>query len=156
MFSKAIVRKPAHNFADGLTTVDMGTPDFTKTLEQHRAYCEALKHCGLSLIELDADPDHPDSTFVEDVAILVEHQQAAALAGQAQVDVAAQRREHVRAGDDAGEAPVVVDQRERVDAAVEQRLDAVLQRRRRRHRQPWKAARLHARRRPASRRIHPG
>jgi len=81
MFSKAIVRKPAQNFADGLTTVDMGTPDLTKTLEQHRAYCEALKHCGLSLIELDADPDHPDSTFVEDVAILVEHGAIATLPG---------------------------------------------------------------------------
>ncbi len=72
MFSKAIVRKPAQNFADGLTTVDMGKPDFAKTLEQHRAYCKALQQCGLTLTELDADPEHPDSTFVEDVAILVD------------------------------------------------------------------------------------
>ncbi|MGH8107575.1 MAG: dimethylarginine dimethylaminohydrolase family protein [Arenimonas sp.] len=73
MFTKAIVRLPASNFAEGLTTVDMGTPDFAKTVEQHNAYCEALKQCGLDLTHLDADPGHPDSTFVEDVAVLVEH-----------------------------------------------------------------------------------
>lgn len=70
MFTKAIVRIPAANFADGLTTVDMGTPDIDKTIEQHRRYCEALEQCGLALTHLEADENHPDSTFVEDVAIL--------------------------------------------------------------------------------------
>ena len=73
MFTKAIVRIPAATFAEGLTTVDMGVPDYNKTLEQHRRYCEALEQCGLVLTHLDADVDHPDSTFVEDVAILTEH-----------------------------------------------------------------------------------
>lgn len=73
MFTKAIVRIPAANFADGLTTVDMGIPDYDKTIKQHQAYCEALKLCGLALTHLDADPAHPDSTFVEDVAILTKH-----------------------------------------------------------------------------------
>ena len=73
MFTKAIVRIPAATFADGLTTVDMGIPDFNKTIEQHRRYCEALEQCGLALTHLEADVDHPDSTFVEDVAILTEH-----------------------------------------------------------------------------------
>ncbi len=73
MFTKAIVRVPAANFADGLTTVDIGAPDFAKTIEQHQAYCDVLARCGLSLIRLDADPKHPDSTFVEDVAIVTEH-----------------------------------------------------------------------------------
>ncbi len=70
MFTQAIVRLPAANFADGLTTVDMGVPDFDKTLEQHRRYCEALNDCGLKLAHLAADPNYPDSTFVEDAAIL--------------------------------------------------------------------------------------
>lgn len=70
MFTKAIVRLPAANFADGLTTVSLGKPDFAKTLLQHQAYCEALQQCGLSLTHLPADERHPDSTFVEDVAIL--------------------------------------------------------------------------------------
>lgn len=73
MFSKAIVRLPAANFADGLSTVDLGIPDFDKTIEQHQRYCDALQQCGLTLTQLAADPNHPDSTFVEDVAILTEH-----------------------------------------------------------------------------------
>ncbi len=72
MFSKAIVRVPSENFADGLTSVDLGVPDFETALEQHRAYCEALVRCGLELIELEADARFPDSTFVEDTAILTE------------------------------------------------------------------------------------
>jgi dimethylargininase len=72
MFSKAIVRAPSENFADGLTSVDLGVPVFETALVQHRAYCEALVRCGLSLIELDPDPKYPDSTFVEDTAILTE------------------------------------------------------------------------------------
>ncbi|MFL6468935.1 MAG: dimethylarginine dimethylaminohydrolase family protein [Pyrinomonadaceae bacterium] len=72
MFSKAIVRLPSENFADGLTSVDLGVPDFEKALGQHRAYCEALVRCGLQVIELKADARYPDSTFVEDTAILTE------------------------------------------------------------------------------------
>ena len=73
MFTKAIVRIPAANFAEGLTTVDMGSPNFEKTMEQHQRYCEALEQCGLALTHLEAEENHPDSTFVEDVAILTEH-----------------------------------------------------------------------------------
>ncbi len=72
LFDHAIVRIPASNFADGLTTVDLGVPDFTKVLHQHAQYCEALHHCGLAVTTLPADPGHPDSTFVEDTAILTE------------------------------------------------------------------------------------
>ena len=70
MFKHAIVRPPAANFADGLTSVDLGKPDFAKALEQHARYCEALKQCGLTLTRLPADPQFPDSTFVEDTAVL--------------------------------------------------------------------------------------
>lgn len=70
MFTKAIVRAPSENFADGLTSVDLGVPVLETALAQHREYCEALVRCGLSLIELDPDPSYPDSAFVEDTAIL--------------------------------------------------------------------------------------
>lgn len=70
MFSNAIVRRPGSNFADGLTTVSLGVPDFPRVLQQHALYCEALKACGCALTVLPADLDHPDSTFVEDTAIL--------------------------------------------------------------------------------------
>jgi dimethylargininase len=69
-FRNAIVRPPAPNFGEGLTTADLGSPDHTRALDQHEAYCLALERCGLTLTRLLADPRHPDSTFVEDTAIL--------------------------------------------------------------------------------------
>jgi dimethylargininase len=70
MFTKAIVRRPCGNFASGETSVVLGEPDFERALQQYRAYCEALQSCGLKLIELPPDDKHPDSTFVEDTALL--------------------------------------------------------------------------------------
>jgi dimethylargininase len=70
VFTHAIVRTPGSNFAQGLTTVDLGVPRFDQVLAQHAGYCEALRACGLVLTTLNADLDHPDSTFVEDTAVL--------------------------------------------------------------------------------------
>lgn len=70
MFTRAIVRPPCANFADGLTSVDLGKPDFELALEQHAAYCRALADCGLSLTRLPPAERYPDSTFVEDTAVL--------------------------------------------------------------------------------------
>lgn len=70
MFTKAIVRKPAHTFANGISTSNLGKPDINLALKQHDAYCEALIKCGLELIVLDSDPNFPDSCFVEDTAIV--------------------------------------------------------------------------------------
>ncbi len=72
MFTHAIVRPPDKNFADGLTTADLGPPDFQKALQHHERYCRALEQCGLTLTHLSADLNYPDSTFVEDAAILTE------------------------------------------------------------------------------------
>jgi dimethylargininase len=69
-FRRAVVRAPAANFAEGLTTVDLGVPDVEKALEEHAAYCRALVDCGLELTRLPADPRFPDSTFVEDAAVI--------------------------------------------------------------------------------------
>ncbi len=74
--TKAIVRPPGRNFADGLTTASLGSPDYHRALEQHAAYCVALEYCGLELIRLAADDDYPDSCFVEDAAIVFTDAQA--------------------------------------------------------------------------------
>lgn len=70
---RAIVRPPARNFAEGLTTCGHGVPVYEIALEQHEVYCQALQRCGLTLTRLEADPHYPDSTFVEDTAVLTEH-----------------------------------------------------------------------------------
>lgn len=73
MFTNAIVRKPGSNFAEGLTSVDLGLPEYGKALGQWEAYCAALERCGLIVTRLEADPGYPDSTFVEDAAVLTAH-----------------------------------------------------------------------------------
>ncbi len=72
MFSKAIVRTPGTSFSQGLSSSNLGTPDYQLCLKQHQAYIKALKKCGLEVIELEAEEDFPDSTFVEDTAIVTE------------------------------------------------------------------------------------
>ncbi len=71
-FTRAIVRPPSPNFAEGLTTAGLGSPDYDRALEQHTAYCTALQQCGLILTTLEPDPDYPDATFVEDTAVIAE------------------------------------------------------------------------------------
>lgn len=72
MLSRAVVRPPSVNFANGLTSVELGMPVYGRALEQHEAYCAALTQCGLKLTRLEADERYPDSTFVEDTAVVTE------------------------------------------------------------------------------------
>ena len=69
-FTKAIVRTPCPSMINGLTTAGLGRPDYEKALVQHAAYVEALKACGLYVTVLPPDNDYPDSTFVEDTALV--------------------------------------------------------------------------------------
>jgi len=73
MFTKAIVRSPCQAMVNGLSTANLGRPDYPKALLQHEDYIEALKECGLQVTELPADENFPDSTFVEDVALMTPH-----------------------------------------------------------------------------------
>lgn len=70
-FSTAIVRHPCPNFADGLTTADLGQPDYALMCQQHQAYIDTFRQIGLHVIELGSLPDYPDAHFVEDVAVVV-------------------------------------------------------------------------------------
>jgi len=69
-FEHAITRLPAQTFSQGLTSGGEGAPFFEKALDQHGRYCDALRACGLTVDILAAAPQYPDSTFVEDTAIL--------------------------------------------------------------------------------------
>lgn len=69
-FTRAIVRRPSPNFAEGLTRSDLGPPSFALAKAQHDRYCEELERSGLQITRLAIDPKHPDATFVEDTAII--------------------------------------------------------------------------------------
>ena len=69
-WARAIVRPPGTTFADGLTTAGLGPPELPAALAQHAAYVRALGECGLEVVTLPADDRFPDSTFVEDTAVL--------------------------------------------------------------------------------------
>jgi dimethylargininase len=71
-FKKAILKAPCNNIINGLTTSHLGPPDYQKAIEQHSAYIDALKSCALEVIILDPDENYPDSTFIEDTALLTE------------------------------------------------------------------------------------
>lgn len=70
MFTKAIVRRPTHTFAQGITEANLGKPDYQVAIKQHDAYCEALIKCGLQLTVMEGDPTFPDSCFIEDTAVV--------------------------------------------------------------------------------------
>ncbi|MFZ0545451.1 MAG: arginine deiminase family protein, partial [Candidatus Promineifilaceae bacterium] len=69
-FTIAIVRQPAPTFADGLTTADLGQPDYSLMCRQHQSYIEALQSLGLEVVVFDPLPDYPDGHFVEDTAVI--------------------------------------------------------------------------------------
>jgi dimethylargininase len=70
MYIHAITRLPGENFADGLTTANLGRPSYSLILQQHHAYRQALLSLGLDLIVLPIEPAYPDAYFVEDPAII--------------------------------------------------------------------------------------
>jgi len=72
LFTKALVRTPCRNMVHGLSAAALGRPDHGKALEQHAAYVEALRGCGLAVTVLEADEAYPDSVFIEDTAVLSE------------------------------------------------------------------------------------
>lgn len=69
-FTRAIVRLPSISMVNGISSSDLGIPDHKLALHQHGKYVEAIKRCGLNVRILPADENFPDSTFVEDTALL--------------------------------------------------------------------------------------
>ncbi|MFB4158881.1 dimethylarginine dimethylaminohydrolase family protein [Geomicrobium sp. JSM 1781026] len=70
MFKQAIAKRIGKSFVGGLTTSDLGVPDYTTAEDQHAAYIRALKTCGVEVTLLEASESFPDSTFVEDTAVI--------------------------------------------------------------------------------------
>jgi len=70
MFTKAIVRTPGKSLVKGISSANLGPPDYDLALLQHRGYIAALESCGVEVMVLPPDEVHPDSTFVEDAALI--------------------------------------------------------------------------------------
>jgi len=71
-FKNAIFKRPAKTFVNGLTTQNLGKPDYELALTQHDEYINAFKNLGVKAIVLEPDEKFPDSCFVEDTAIVTE------------------------------------------------------------------------------------
>ena len=71
MYSQAITRKPCKNFSAGITSSNLGKPDYSLMLQQHHTYVDTLNNLGLQVTELEALDDYPDAHFVEDTAVVV-------------------------------------------------------------------------------------
>ncbi|MYD08652.1 MAG: hypothetical protein F4X02_01295 [Chloroflexi bacterium] len=70
-FTRALMRLPAANFAEGVTTAaHLGPPDYNLALEQYQNYAQALQDCGLAVTVLPADARFPDGHFVEDPFVI--------------------------------------------------------------------------------------
>lgn len=70
MFTKAVTRTPCERMLNGLTSASLGLPNYSLALEQHADYVCALRECGLEVECLEADNQFPDSTFIEDTALV--------------------------------------------------------------------------------------
>ena len=57
MFTKAIVRTPSKSIVNGITTANLGLPDYKLALDQHQHYIDALTKCGLKVTVLPADEE---------------------------------------------------------------------------------------------------
>jgi dimethylargininase len=69
----AITRAVSASLADcELTFLARRKIDIAKATEQHRGYEECLERLGVRLVRLPAEPDLPDSVFVEDAAIVLD------------------------------------------------------------------------------------
>lgn len=71
MFQNAVVRTPSTSMVHGLTrSAHLGKPNYQLALNQHQNYVKALEQCGVEITVLPPIEHHPDSCFVEDVAVI--------------------------------------------------------------------------------------
>ena len=55
-----------------LTHLERTPIDVVRAAAQHEAYEHALRSLGCSVLRIPASPDHPDSVFVEDTAVVLD------------------------------------------------------------------------------------
>ena len=70
MITTAIARTPSAELSRGLTTANLGPPEYDKALKQHGQYVELLIRLGLKVEILAPVEEFPDAHFVEDTAVV--------------------------------------------------------------------------------------
>jgi len=71
MFNNAIVRTPGRSIVKGISdSKNLGLPNYERAIIQHQSYIDSLKKCGLDVLILEPCEEFPDSTFLEDVALI--------------------------------------------------------------------------------------
>lgn len=69
----ALTHIPSPNMQAGERThVPRATIDFALATAQHAEYCRLLAECGAHAVTLDANVSLPDSTFIEDTAVVLD------------------------------------------------------------------------------------
>jgi len=69
----AITREVSPAIVDCLLTyMDRDPIDAERAIEQHGGYCDLLESLGVDVVRLPADPECPDSVFVEDNAVVAD------------------------------------------------------------------------------------
>jgi dimethylargininase len=72
MTTLAITRHVSPRLAEcELTCIDASPIDLERAQAQHAAYVRVLRDLGCEVVELPAEPDLPDSVFVEDTAVVL-------------------------------------------------------------------------------------
>lgn len=69
MFKNVIVRVPSKSVVEGISSANLGKPDYNLALKQHELYVSALTKTGVNVTVLEPNDEFPDSCFVEDVAL---------------------------------------------------------------------------------------
>jgi dimethylargininase len=69
----ALTRAVSPSLADcELTFVAREPIDYPRAVAQHRAYTDALRQLGLTVVELEPDAGLPDCCFIEDIAVVLD------------------------------------------------------------------------------------
>jgi dimethylargininase len=69
----ALTHIPSPNLDHGQRTlVAREVVDYELALRQHADYCRLLQECGAEVVTLDVNCDQPDSTFIEDTAVVLD------------------------------------------------------------------------------------
>ncbi|MBW1676936.1 MAG: dimethylargininase, partial [Deltaproteobacteria bacterium] len=55
-----------------LNFLDRSPIDYNEAVRQHEQYCALLRDCGLQVVELSVNRSYPDSTFIEDTAVVAD------------------------------------------------------------------------------------